>query len=1050
MNIDKYLEEIKKKYNSGNATEHTYRGILEEVIKVYVPEVEIINEPKRQKCGAPDYTIKRKEVQIAHIEAKDIGENLDKVEKSEQLQRYRESLENLILTDYLEFRLYRKGEKIRSIKIASIEKGKLTAEKNSEAVFQDLLQEFCSYKGEPIRSSKELTKSMAGKAKLLKEVIYKSLTLEIEENWDEDIKLRDQLKGQLKAFQEILIHDLKAEDFVDVYAQTIAYGMFAARLHDKTLQDFSRIEAASLIPQSNPFLRKFFQEIAAFESHRELTLIIDSLADVFRLCDIKELLKDFGSITGRKDPFIHFYEDFLAEYNPSSRKNRGVYYTPEAVVNFMVKAVDDLVRAEFDLPEGLADNTKVKVKTIDNKERTEKEEEFHKVQILDPATGTGTFLTEVIKHIYNSSFEGQKGIWNSYVEQHLIPRINGFEVLMASYAMCHLKLDLLLQDTGYQTKANSNRRLNIFLTNTLEEGLKEQISMPFAQALANEGMEANKVKTNTPVMIILGNPPYSVSSMNKNEWIQGLIADYKEGLNEKNINPLSDDYIKFIRNAQHFVDKNGQGIVAMITNNSFLDGVIHRQMRLSLLESFDRIYVYDLHGNSKKKEVSPDGSVDENVFDIMQGVSINIFIRTGKKVKGQLAEVYHHDAWGKRKLKYEELKESTIANTPWTKLDYREPYYFFVPKDFSAEEEYNKGFSVSELFRTYASGVKFRKDNLLIKGHFSSNSVVRMLKDIENLPTEDLLKRYQFSETSDWLLKDKREYFLNPEEKDIIPVQYRPFDIRYTYYPLEKINKIIVRGDSRHNLMRHMLQGDNLGLITCKQQSTFNFQHAFVSKLISDMCSVSLQTKENSYLFPLYIYPVEGLDREPNLNMRIIKEIANKLKLKFTSEKQDRENTFAPIDVLDYIYAVLYIPSYRERYKEFLKIDFPRVPYPQKAETFWRLAAQGKELRELHLLQSNKLSTTYPEAGSNEIESKYPKFVDGKVFINEKQYFGGISEESWNFYIGGYQPAQKWLKDRKERTLQYEDILYYQKVIMALAETGKIMSELENLKYSQS
>lgn len=472
---------------------------------------------------------------------------------------------------------------------------------------------------------------MAAKARLLEDTLERAVTS------DEETQENTSLKGQFETFKQILIHDLTPKGFADIYAQTLAYGMFAARLHDPSLENFSRQEATELIPKTNPFLRKLFQYVAGYDIDPRIKTTVDNLAEVFRATDVNALLHNFGKSTQTNDPIIHFYETFLSEYDPKLRKSRGVWYTPEPVVKFIVRAVDDILKTEFNLPDGIADTSKTKIKikdfakaTADMRSKTkqiEREVEVHKVQILDPATGTGTFLAEVVKHIYSTRFQSMQGAWSGYVEEHLIPRLNGFEILMASYSMAHLKLDMLLTETGYIPK--KEQRFNIYLTNSLEEHHPDTGTL-FANWLSSEANEANHIKRDTPVMVVMGNPPYSVSSSNKSAWIENLVADYKKDLNERNIQPLSDDYIKFIRFGQHFIEKNGEGILAYISNNSFIDGIIHRQMRKNLLETFDKIYILDLHGNAKKKETAPDGGKDENVFDIMQGVSINIFVKTRK------------------------------------------------------------------------------------------------------------------------------------------------------------------------------------------------------------------------------------------------------------------------------------------------------------------------------------------------------------------------------------------------------------------------------------
>jgi type I restriction-modification system DNA methylase subunit len=643
MTLEQYLENINQRYKLGNATEHTFRGDLQNLLEALVPTIRAINEPKRQSCGAPDYILTNKDnlsrfdsgIPVGFIEAKDIGDkDLDGTKKTgnkEQFDRYKTSLNNLIFTDYLSFHLYRDGEFITKVAIGEVTAKGIKPLPENFANFENLIKDFCSHIGQTIKSSKKLAEMMAGKARLLSDVIGKALTSDEEKQEDST------LKEQMMAFKDILIHDITPQGFADVYAQTIAYGMFAARLHDPTLATFSRQEAAELIPKSNPFLRKLFGYIAGPDIDDRIKWIVDSLVDIFLACNVEEILKKYNKFSspsgrsgGAEDPIIHFYETFLSEYDPKLRKARGVWYTPQPVVNFIVRAVDDILKTEFDLPQGLADTSKTKIKVDVQGKKVE--QEVHKVQILDPATGTGTFLAEVVKHIHKK-FAGQQGIWSNYVETHLIPRLNGFELLMASYAMAHLKLDLLLKETGYKPTETSLRgtkqsdqRLRVYLTNSLEESHPDTGTL-FANWLSSEANEANHIKRDNPVMVVMGNPPYSVSSNNKGEWIESLTADYKKNLNERNIQPLSDDYIKFIRYGQHFIEKTGEGILAYISNNSFIDGIIHRKMREELMKTFDKIYILDLHGNAKKKEVSPDGSVDQNVFDIMQGVSINIFVK---------------------------------------------------------------------------------------------------------------------------------------------------------------------------------------------------------------------------------------------------------------------------------------------------------------------------------------------------------------------------------------------------------------------------------------
>ncbi len=1074
MTTQQYISNLDQRYRLGNATEHTFRGDLQQLIETLVPEVRATNEPKRQSCGAPDYILTKKDIPVGFIEAKDIGnKDLDGKKKAgnkEQFDRYKASLDNLIFTDYLDFHLYRNGEFITKIAIGELtDSGVLPLPQNFRA-FENLISDFSVHIGQSIKSPRKLAEMMAGKARLLSDVIGKALTSDV------DNQENSTLKEQMYAFKDILIHDITPKGFADVYAQTIAYGMFAARLHDPTLKSFSRQEAAELIPKSNPFLRKLFGYIAGPDIDDRIKWIVDNLTEIFLACNVEEILKNYGKATKMEDPIIHFYETFLSEYDPKLRKSRGVWYTPQPVVNFIVRAVDDILKTEFGLPQGLADTSKTKItvntQTPDKRSSTgyrQTEQEVHKIQILDPATGTGTFLAEVIKHVHKK-FVGQEGIWSGYVENHLLPRLSGFELLMASYAMAHLKLDLLLKETGF--KPTKNQRTRVYLTNSLEEHHPDTGTL-FANWLSTEANEANHIKRDTPVMCVIGNPPYSVSSSNKSEWIEGLMLDYKKNLNERNIQPLSDDYIKFFRYAQHFVEKNGEGIVAFISNNSFIDGMIHRQMRKTIAKAFDKIYIIDLHGSSKKNEHATDGTKDSNVFDIQQGVSINILIRS-KKRTGGLATVNHSEILGTRNHKYNLLNTTNISSINWQQLKINDPHFFFVPKDFRNQSSYDLGFNISELMPINACGMVTARDGLLVR--FSHSEVEMLNNDFSNLGELDFRSKYVLSKDSrDWTFVSAKEDIKN---SDILQVDYRPFDKRFIPYS-QKSKGIL--SYPRYEIMQHMLIGNNIALSICKQQSTFDFQHIFISKILTDKCTISTQTKEASYHFPLYIYPercnqenLEGpTKRTPNLNSTILKQIEEKIGLAFVPEKAEAGNvcmvdnlevrdehkqTFAPIDLLDYIYAALHSPTYREKYKEFLKIDFPRVPYPKDQQTFWQLVELGSQLRQLHLLESPRTEnyiTTYPKDGNNKITTKIGKKdwelfdienQQGRIWINDTQYFDNIPLTAWEFYIGGYQPAQKWLKDRKSRTLDYDDILHYQKIIVALTETDKIMKEIDEIE----
>jgi len=1061
MTIESYIDNINQRYKLGNATEHTFRGDLQQLLESLVPEIRATNEPKRQSCGAPDYILTKKDIPVGFIEAKDIGdkdlEGKNKSVNKEQFDRYKASLDNLIFTDYLDFHLYNDGIFVTKIAIAEITEKGIIALPQNFASFENLIKDFCVHIGQNIKSSKKLAEMMAGKARLLSDVIGKALTSDETHNEDST------LKEQMTAFKSILIHDITPKGFADVYAQTISYGMFAARLHDPTLATFSRQEAAELIPKSNPFLRKLFGYIAGPDIDDRIKWIVDNLAEIFLACNVEEILKNYGKTTKMEDPIIHFYETFLAEYDPKLRKARGVWYTPAPVVNFIVRAVDDILKTEFDLPQGLADTSKTKIKIDVQGKKVE--QEVHKVQILDPATGTGTFLAEVIKHV-NKKFKGQEGIWSSYVETHLLPRLNGFELLMASYAMAHLQLDLLLKETGF--KATTNQRTRVYLTNSLEEYHPDTGTL-FANWLSSEANEANHIKRDSPVMCIIGNPPYSGESANKGDWIMDLMQDYKkepggkEKLKEANSKFINGDEYKFIRYGQHFIEKNGSGILAFINPHGFLKNPTFRGMRWNLLKTYDKIYTIDLHGNAKEKETAPDGSTDENVFDIEQGVSINVFVKTGKKKANELGKVFHYDLYGKRHDKYDFLFENSLKTTPYKELAYSSPSYFFVPKDFEERNVYEKGFHLLDLFKETSLGVLSKNDSVTIE--FEKLTLNNRIDNFRSLSVEELRNLYNIkADSRDWVLsKAKEDLVQNFDEQNFKSISYRPFDNRWTYFTGKPKGFFAY---SQNRIMKNMRNGQNFALISGRQgQAVGNMQWnlSFITNTISDQ---NIYYRGGGTVFPLYLYQENNgqqtieqkEERKPNLNAEIIKQIVENLGLTFTNEKETTESTFAPIDILDFIYAVLHSPSYRDKYKEFLKIDFPRIPYPKNKNTFWKLVKLGGEIRQIHLLESPKVDdfiTTYPKGGDNVITTKVAQkdwelFDEetglGRIWINEEQYFDNIPLTAWEFYIGGYQPAQKWLKDRKERTLEFDDILHYQKIIVALSETDRLMKEIDKIE----
>jgi len=1025
--VVQYVTELDRQFQTGSAREHTYRPALQRLLSEILPHLIVSNEPARLPCGQIDFALSRKKdnFPIAFIETKNLNDSdiAGNNKNKEQFDRYKRYLDHIIFTDYLEFLRYEKetGE-IESIRIAELKGGKIKPLKENFDRFKSFIEHFGQAKPQTITSSAKLAKIMADKARLMAEVIEKILKNDSEDS---------PLSRLMADFREILIHDITREQFSDVYAQTIVYGMFSARRYCITPNKFSREMVTELIPKSNPFLHELFDHIARRNLDEDIHWIVDDLVESFRATDIDAVMTNFGEHTQQSNPIIHFYENFLTEYDPIERAERGVWYTPPAVVHFIVHAVDEILQNDFNLPLGLADSSQVENKRA---EKT-KNEKVHKVQILDPTVGTGTFLVETAKQIRDKV---PHGVWSSYVKEHLIPRLNGFEVLMAPYIIAHINLSRFLEQPGY--RAEHEQRFRIFLTNSLKDTSAEtQRRLSFF--LDQEAAEADRVKGNMPIMVVMGNPPYRGITANKG---LGNIEEYKyvdgEHFGERK-HSLNDDYVKFIRLGQVFVDKNGEGILAYISNHKFIENPTFRGMRQNLMRSFDKIYILDLHGDSKiEKGVCPDGSKDENVFDIQQGVSINIFIKTGRKSKDAMAKIYHYDLYGKRQEKYNFLSNTKFSDVPFALVKPITPYYFLKPRNESNLTEYEQGFRVDELIPLNSFGFLTANDPLNIS--FTEHEQEEKINDLLTMEESEWREKYNRPRDSrDWTFSTAKQD-ANKYKQNICSVSYRPFDTRYTCY--SGMSRGLYASPQK-KIMQQFLNGENTGLCIMRIGRDYNYS-IFVTNKMTD--KTVLSPKDNASVFPLYLYPneatLQNVARTPNLDLKIVEKIAQAINLKFEIEKSGKPKTFAPIDILDYIYAVLHCPSYRERYKEFLKIDFPRVPYPDDAKTFWKQVKLGEKLRRLHLMEEvhpQKRLANYDVDGNNVVE-KF-EYTSGKVWINATQYFDKVPDSVWNFYIGGYQPAQKWLKDRKGRTLTFDDIQHYQKIVAVLKETEKLMGEVD-------
>ena len=909
-------------------------------------------------------------------------------------------------------------------------------EDNADAWREQWRAAFTLRHREVITTAQELSIRLAALARAIRDRIRAALEIETENG---------RITQLMGAFREGLIHDLDADGFADMVAQTIAYGLLSARIADP--QQETAADLASHM-RTNPLLRDLmtaFLQAGEVRSGTEIDFDELGVSEVVELLDsananMEAVLRDFGDRNPREDPVIHFYENFLTEYDKQKKVERGVFYTPRPVVSYIVRSVDALLRSEFELEDGLADTATWGEMAQRNKDLTIPEDvspDQDFVQILDPATGTGTFLVEVIDlihrtlkdkwHAQGHNTEQVESLWNEYVPRHLLPRLHGYELLMAPYAIAHLKIGLKLYETGYHF--GSDERARVYLTNALEHTATFQGLLDFAiPALAHEAKAVNKVKGEQRFTVLVGNPPYSGHSANKGDWIRDLLRGNDHGLfvenyfevgggplNERNPKWLNDDYVKFIRLAHREIERTGLGLIGFITNHSYLDNPTFRGMRESLAATFPAVYLLDLHGNYKKKEHAPDGGRDENVFDIQQGVAIGLFM---KPVQTVLPRCSLADLWGEREAagrggKYGWLEGNDVLSTTWNALSPKPPLRLFVQRNEVLQGEYETGWRLTDILPVNSVGIVTARDKLAIQ--WTMKDMERVVEDFVAREPEDARSFYKLG-------KDARDWKVQLAQEDVLEgdglvcsVLYRLFDRRFTYYTGNSRGFICM---PRPQVMRHMLVGQNLGLISCRQQSQIGVEWGYcgVTQSIIESCAISNKTKEINYLFPLYTYPAATLtyvsvDREPNLDPKFTQAFTSNIGLDFIADGiGDLAATFGPEDIFHYLYAVLHSPEYRRRYADFLKSDFPHVPLPGSHALFIDLCRSGARLVNLHLLEveSTEASTTFPIIGSNKVNKvRYTPPMDGlpgRVWINSTQYFDGVDPDTYAFAIGGYHP----------------------------------------------
>jgi predicted helicase len=1065
-----YLKKIADATNRGDAREESYYPILKDLLDDYCgsigkKNIHVTPQPKKTEAGNPDFRVwDGKQHITGYIEAKDpTVDNLERIEDTGQLKRYLHTFPNVILTNFLEFRLYRNGVRTDKVLVGRpyvVHKLKTTPPVERETEFLQLLEKFFSFSIPKVYDAKNLAIELAKRTRFLKdEVIAQELR-------EEEKTGKGFIRGFYKAFKDYLISSLTEDEFSDLYAQTITYGLFAARTRSEN--GFNRKLAYDNIPQTIGILRDVFQFVSLGTLPQPMEWIIDDISEILSVTDVSKILHQFFHEGKGKDPIVHFYETFLSEYDPKTREMRGVYYTPEPVVSYTVRSLHSILKEKFKRPDGFADKT---------------------VTVLDPAAGTLTFLAETAKLAVDEfiSKYGEGGKEN-FIKEHILKNFYAFELMMAPYAVGHLKMSFLLEELGYRLQKDD--RVKLYLTNTLEMEELAFTDLPGMASLSEESHLAGEVKKEQPILVILGNPPYSGHSFNVSEklmnikegdqyvshyvlkngqwvamtkradsnlrvkqktWIGRLIEDYKicdnEPLGEKNPKWLQDDYVKFIRFAQWKIDQMGEGILGFITNHSYLDNPTFRGMRQSLMQSFDEIYILDLHGNSLKKEKSPDGSKDENVFDIQQGVAVALFI----KRKGLKKKISHSEVWGIREVKYDWLNKHNIKITKWKTIKPKSVFYLFIPRDEGLLKAYERYPKITDVFPVNSVGIVTSRDNFVID--LDRNALKRRIMQFRDkkMPDEIIRQTYNLNDKSNWKLKDARETIIKDEDREraMTKILYRPFDERWIFYH----DAVIER--SRKEVMQHMLK-ENLGLIFHKREELLiPYSHFLATdKIIEHGC---LSSKTTCYLSPLYLYkkkdnPVkksltnimmlfepqaEYAVKKPNLSPAFIEKLTEEFR-----------KGPAPEEIFYYIYAVLYSNIYRTKYAEFLKIDFPRVPFTKDYKLFKKMSDYGNTLVELHLLKSPELDSPISRfQGKGDNRVKKLKFDDkaGVLYINKEQYFEGISQDVWGHQIGGYHVCDKWLKDRKERILSLDEIQNYCRIVTAIQKTIETQKTIDEI-----
>ena len=991
-----YAAQIGNIREDNKATELSYRepiqAMLREAAKAFGADVGILHEPGRTKdLGSPDFRVSSKGGGIVgYVECKTPGADLQKLTTKAQVQKYRALSENILLTDAFRWLHLRDGNAVADVRLS---------DKREHEAASDMLRAFFSADAAKIGDSKQLAAALAKRCAMLRKGLARH-----ESDGDQS-----RLNKLLDEFRKALDRDLDFPRFADIFAQTVVYSLLMAKLNSPAGDKLTLATVRGRIAENFAVIR----DITTFLTHLEdsgyedIRWIVDDILAIVNEMDgaaVAESMSYKKGVSDGDDPYLNFYEIFLAEYDAKLRENRGVYYTPPPVVKFIVRAADDLLKRDFNIPAGFAAQDKVTA--------------------LDFAAGTGTFMLEMARLILDGKDKAKRDM---LVRGHFLQNFYGFELMASAYVISHLKLSRFLADNDVSLR--DDERIKVYLTNTLEQ-IGAQIELTMLPKLADEARHAQKIK-DKPVLVIVGNPPYSGISQNKGDWITGLIETYKH-VDGKHFGErkhwLQDDYVKFVRFAQWKMEQVERGVVAVITNHAFLDNPTFRGMRQSLMNTFDSLYFLDLHGNSHKKESPPQGGRDENVFDIQQGVAVSLLVKNpAAKTKG----VFHADLWGTRGEKYKSCQSGGIDSVKWRKVHPVSPGYYFIPRDNKAEAAYRSFYSVSEIFSDNVSGIVTARDHFATD--INRDALLDRMRAFINPDKSDdeVAQELGLKKTRGWRVGEARKEMAQIDlPAHVQKIAYRPFDGRYMLYHSSAADW------GREKFMCHMLSGDNLGLATHKREEIQGgWAHALVTDAIVEHGALS--SKTTNYLFPLYRYD-NGMG-EIERNENLTREFRDWIDARY-GEAHKAE------DIFGCIYAALHSPDYRKRYADFLRTDFPRIPFPEKNAEFKRLAVIGGELIAAHLLRDNcagKYGELRGDGTSHKVEKVRYDENAGRLYFNKAEYFAPLPPEVFNFQIGAYKPLDRFLKSRKGRVLSPHEINTMEKAANAIAFTIKKMGEID-------